>query len=165
MNDRTREIRPMGHPYPSTTPRKRPTVLIIDDDVDMLAALEIYLEGNGFEVKTANRGVDALRLAIGTDFDAILCDMVMPRMPGDMFFLAVSKVKPHLCKRFVFITGHSAEPGVAAFLAATQQPVLTKPGGINHLLEVLNETVRATPQPAALRRFGPASSGRFAVAR
>jgi DNA-binding response OmpR family regulator len=123
-------------PDPSTRLAIRPTALIVDDDEEMLDALEIYLSGNGYEVKTASRAVVGLRLAMEIDFDVIICDMVMPRLPGDMFFLAISKVKRHLCERFIFITGHSNDPRVAAFLSATMQPVLSKPAGLDDLLEV-----------------------------
>jgi DNA-binding NtrC family response regulator len=156
-----------GSQSPPSGPQRQPAVLIIDDDVEMLSALEIYLDGNGYAVKTASRGVDGLRLVMANDFDAIVCDMVMPRMPGDMFFLAVSKVKPEMSKRFVFITGHSHEPAVAAFLAATGQPVLTKPGGLDHLLEVLGWTVRAArgERPIPAKEIGLNSSARFAGVR
>lgn len=112
----------------------------------MTAALEIYLEGNDYSVATAHRAVDGLRQVMERDFDAIVCDMMMPRMPGDMFFLAVSKVKPHMCRRFVFITGRRGEPGVAAFLATTPQPVLAKHGGLHELLPVL---ARLIERPSA----------------
>ena len=145
--------------------RQKPTVLIVDDDLEMLEALEVYLHHCGFKVKTANRGVDGLRCAMDTDFDAILCDMVMPRFPGDMFYLAISKVKPHLCKRFVFITGHAGDPSVAAFIAATQQPVLTKPAGLDHLLGVLQWIIRTnSSRQVESRRMEASPNGRLVLA-
>jgi CheY-like chemotaxis protein len=99
------------------------------------------------------------------DFDAILCDMVMPRLAGDMFYLAISKVKPHLCKRFVFITGHASDPSIAAFLAATQQPVLAKPAGLDHLLGVLQWIIRTNSSIVAeKRRMEATPNGRLVLA-
>jgi DNA-binding NtrC family response regulator len=135
---RQTSTRPSFLPQSSAThSRARPSVLIIDDDPDITAALTLNLELHGFFVKVSNRAAEALRTVMAQDFDAIICDMVMPTMRGDMFYLAVSKVKPHLCKRFVFITGCGSEPSIAAFLAAAQRPVLHKPLAISDLLEVL----------------------------
>jgi response regulator RpfG family c-di-GMP phosphodiesterase len=52
---------------------------------------------------------------------------MMPNMPGDMFFLAVQRTKPHLCRRFIFITGHADNPRVTKFLQDTNATVLMKP--------------------------------------
>ena len=130
------------------TPRHKPTVLIVDDDLEMLETLEVYLHHCGFKVKTANRGVDGLRCAMDTDFDVILCDM-----------------KPHLCKRFVFFTGHASDPSVAPFIAATQQPVLTKPARLDHLIGVLQWIIRTNSnRPAENRRMEASPNGRLALA-
>ncbi len=117
--------------------RARKTILVIDDDVDITEVLAAILRADGYRVEVANRAVDGLLRAMETDFDAIICDMVMPCLRGDMFFLAVSRVKPHLCERFIFISGHGDEPAIAAFLGAVQQPVLSKPLRVDDFLEVL----------------------------
>jgi hypothetical protein len=74
-------------------------VLVVDDDEDVTSVLAAILETHGYEVTRLNRAVEALTAAIAADFDAIVCDMIMPGMPGDMFYVAVSKVKPHLAKQ------------------------------------------------------------------
>ena len=116
---------------------RRPSVLIIDDDTDLTETLKALLQLEGFVVTTYNRAVDALRKVMERDFDAIICDMVMPTLRGDMFYLAVSKVKPHLCKRFIFVTAYGSDPSIAAFLSATERPVLHKPVAIDDILDVL----------------------------
>jgi DNA-binding NtrC family response regulator len=110
-------------------------VLVVDDDEDVTSVLAAILETHGYEVTRLNRAVEALTAAIAADFDAIVCDMIMPGMPGDMFYVAVSKVKPQLAKRFIFITGHGGNPTVAAFLDSVQQPVVYKPFGMDDLLD------------------------------
>jgi DNA-binding NarL/FixJ family response regulator len=85
-----------------------------------------------------DRGAAGVDLVMRFDFDTIICDMAMPRMSGEMFYVAVSRVKPHLCKRFIFYTGHGADPAIAPFLATTEQPVLSKPLGFDLLLETVD---------------------------
>lgn len=102
-------------------------VLIVEDDLELAEVLRVVIESRGFEVCVAHRGVDALWDVLSRDYDAIVCDMVMPKMSGDMFYLAVKKMKPHLCRRFLFITGHHQEPRIAAFLSSVSGAVLLKP--------------------------------------
>ena len=78
------------------------------------------------------------------EFDVILCDVLMPRMAGDMFYLAVQKTKPHLCDRFLFITGHSKNPKVDIFLKKTGRLVLTKPVAIDQLTGAISHILRKT---------------------
>jgi DNA-binding NtrC family response regulator len=113
------------------SPIKR--VLLLEDDVDLCHALKEWLEMNGCRVTVVHRGVEGVTEIMKSDFDAIVCDMVMPLMPGDMFYLAVSKTKPHLCERFVFITGYRDRPDVAKFLWEFHGPTLNKPLNLEEL--------------------------------
>lgn len=129
-------------------------VLVLDDDEEITCVLTAILETQGYEVTTVNKAVEGLVAAMTCDFDAIICDMVMPNMPGDMYYVAVSRAKPHLCSRFVFITGHGSNPKVAEFLAKLQQPVLYKPFGMDELLEAVVKTIAAAEcldSPATLK--------------
>src|ERR1700712_2430515 len=92
------------------------SILLLDDDVELADTLKMLLESRNFVVTTVKNGVEGLREIMSLDFDIIMCDMMMPSMPGDMFYLAVQRTKPHLCKRFIFITGHSDKPKIEEFL-------------------------------------------------
>ena len=72
------------------------------------------------------------------DFDVIICDMAMPTMPGDMFYLAVQKVKPHLCPRFLFVTGNGGDPRTNDFLQSSDGLVLFKPVPSDELLQMIS---------------------------
>jgi len=114
------------------SPVKR--VLLLEDDVDLCGALKDWLEMHECAVTIVHRGVEGLTEVMKSDFDAIVCDMIMPLMPGDMFYLAVSKAKPHLCTRFVFVTGHRDRPDIAKFLWEFHGPTLNKPLDLEELL-------------------------------
>ncbi len=64
---------------------KLATVLVVDDDVKLLNLIKTYLENNGFEVYTAENGIDALRVQDFYVFDIIVCDWMMPVMDGMEF--------------------------------------------------------------------------------
>jgi CheY-like chemotaxis protein len=61
--------------------RKRPLVLLVDDNVQQREMYEVALEPD-FDIVTAGRGADAIVLARERDPDAIVLDVRMPGMSG-----------------------------------------------------------------------------------
>ena len=120
------------------------SILLLDDDIELADTLKALLESRNFVVTTVGNGVEGLREVMDLDFDVIICDMVMPSLAGDMFYLAVQKTKPHLCDRFVFITGHSDNPRVDAFLKKTNGHVLIKPVLTEELVPMISEVLNKT---------------------
>jgi DNA-binding response OmpR family regulator len=114
------------------------SILLLDDDVDLADTLKALLETRNFVVTTVRNGAEGLREIMALDFDVIMCDLMMPTMPGDMFFTAVQRAKPQLCERFIFITGHSEKPGVETFLKKTNALVLAKPVNTEELISTIS---------------------------
>lgn len=119
---------------------KRKSVLILEDDNSFAAAVRETLEEQDYRVTVVSNGAEGMQQIIASDFDAIVCDMVMPNFPGDMFYLAVERTRPQLCKRFIFITGHQDNPKVTQFIQQVQCTVLWKPFEMRRLFDAL-ETV------------------------
>ena len=57
-------------------------VLLVDDSREVTAVIGSALRGEGYEVLTANDGVEGLKIAFSQKPDLILCDAVMPKMDG-----------------------------------------------------------------------------------
>ena len=53
-------------------------ILIVEDDPDLLASLAQALREEGYAVDTADNGDDGLFNAEGTDYDAIVLDVMLP---------------------------------------------------------------------------------------
>jgi CheY-like chemotaxis protein len=117
-------------------PKKK--ILILDDDFIFADLIRLHLERSGYEVELAADGVQGIKKIMVNDYSAILCDMVMPNLAGDMFYAAVERVKPQLCPRIVFVTGQRGDRKVEDFIRKVHAPVLWKPFQMN----VLFETVR-----------------------
>ncbi|WP_284123880.1 response regulator [Parerythrobacter aestuarii] len=60
-------------------------ILIVDDDTILSGLLQLTLELEGYAVTTAPDGSDALAILKTQDFDAIILDIVMPKMDGIKF--------------------------------------------------------------------------------
>lgn len=58
------------------------TILVVDDEKDIVSALEIYLRAEGYRVLSAGNGKEALSVAAREDVHLILMDIMMPVMDG-----------------------------------------------------------------------------------
>ena len=126
------------------------SLLMLEDDLAFADMLRVFLESNSFKVTLATDGVAGLHRVLTADFDIILCDLVMPNVPGDMFYVAVERTKKHLCKRFVFMTGYKTDPKWNGFLSKVGGPVMAKPFALADLLStiqtVLTENALGGPE-------------------
>lgn len=125
-----------------TAEAKRHHVLVVDDNLELAQTFKQLLEENGYTVTLAPNGVLALKTILKSDVDAVVCDLKMPQLEGDMFYITVERVKPSLCQRFVFITGMGADPKFRPFINQVQVPVLFKPVAVHVLLEEIGKAVR-----------------------
>jgi DNA-binding NarL/FixJ family response regulator len=65
--------------------REQKRLLLIDDDPNLILLVKDYLEFRGFEVVTAENGLEALDLLAQQLPDMIVCDVMMPEMDGYTF--------------------------------------------------------------------------------
>lgn len=65
------------------------TVLVCDDDPDILESLRIFLSNEGYNVLTAVDGVDALEKIKSADIHCVVLDIMMPRLDGLKATLAI----------------------------------------------------------------------------
>ena len=66
------------------------TILIVDDDPDVVESTKVVLESAGYNVKTTVDGLDALTALKTEGYDLVVSDIEMPRMNG---FELVSKIR------------------------------------------------------------------------
>jgi len=112
-------------------------VLLLEDDPSFKDIMQCFLAENNFHVVAVQNGVEGVHKVLADDFEVILCDMLMPTLPGDMFFRAVERMRPHLCDRFIFMTGYRGNAKVNEFISAVNGTVLTKPFQVDDLLELI----------------------------
>ena len=117
---------------------ERTTVLVLEDYAAFAEVLKVTLEAQDYSVTVVPSGVEGVQKILHSDFDVIVCDMVMPNFPGDMFYRAVQNSRPHLCKRFVFISGHQDNPKVTNFIKEVGGMVLWKPFKMSRLLDAID---------------------------
>ena len=57
-------------------------LLLVDDDVKLCRLVRDYLEPMGYSVTVAHTGPDGLEMAVGTEFDAVILDVMLPAING-----------------------------------------------------------------------------------
>ena len=57
-------------------------ILVVDDDQNICEVLRLYFENEGYEVRTANDGVDGVNAFKAFDPDLVLLDVMMPKKDG-----------------------------------------------------------------------------------
>src|SRR4051794_18507362 len=92
----------MEHPMSQTTQR---TILVVDDEEQILRALKRSLTREGFKVFPFNRPADALAALKDLRPEVVLSDHLMPEMTGLEFLKAVRNRAPDTCR--IMLTGHA----------------------------------------------------------
>ena len=124
-------------------------VLVVDDDPDLLALIEIQLKHHGHTVLTASSGPTALSLVAerGAPEVAVL-DVAMPAMNGFELFHAFREL-PIAAFPIVFLSARVTPSDVEAG-RALDALYLTKPYVMNALLEAIDQSLRGvTPEAEA----------------
>lgn len=132
---------------------KPSVVMVVDDDASVRNSTKALLEAEGYGVRTAADGLDALSQLEGTDVDLLVVDVTMPVMDGLGFcrvFRATGSRTPIL-----LLTARSAVEDCVAGLDAGADDYLTKPFDAQVLTARLRALARRLPPvsgpPAGLR--------------
>jgi two-component system NtrC family sensor kinase len=137
---------PLEIKRPAAGSAKR-TVLVVDDEPNIVALLQMVLTQDGYEVGTATNGQEALERIAARSYDLILSDMRMPGMDGRKLFDAVKKHNPALADRIVFVTGDTVSPDTQAFFEETGNRWLSKPFKIAQVVDTVNEVLEKEAVP------------------
>jgi PAS domain S-box-containing protein len=115
------------------------TVLVVEDEAALGAAVAEALRDAGFDVARAADGVEALEQVNARTFDVIICDLKMPRLDGPAFHRQLVASHPMLARRVLFVTGDVAGTEAERFLEESGCRWLAKPFRLRDLLRTTRE--------------------------
>ena len=125
------------------TPDAPGRVLLVDDERLVRTATARILRGI-CEVVSVGSVAEAIELLdAGEEFDAILCDLMMPVMSGIEFHAWLIDHYPQQVPKVVFVTGGVFTPRTQDYLASVSNTRLEKPIKIDALRQLVTEMVRA----------------------
>ena len=99
-------------------------ILVCDDERDIVAALKIYLESDGYCVHTAYSGEEALRVAKTEPVQLALMDIMMPGMDG---ITAMAKLREFTNIPVILLTAKSEDSDKILGLSVGADDYITKP--------------------------------------
>jgi CheY-like chemotaxis protein len=117
--------------------------LPVDDEPSMAIALARLLRRDGHTVEIAANGRLALAMLQERAYALILSDLRMPELDGPGLYRALEVHYPHLCQRFILLTGDILSPKVLAFVAESGVPRLTKPFTAAAVRSAIQQALRA----------------------
>ena len=135
-------------------------ILLVDDEPDILEFIGYNLKKEGFEVETANNGVEGLRQAKVFRPDLILLDVMMPLMDGMEMCSELRKLESFKDTLVVFLSARAEDFSQLAGYEAGANDYILKPikpkvlvSKLNALLKLKNTNERAQDQIIKLKNF------------
>lgn len=114
-------------------------ILIIDDEEIIRSTLQEILEYEDYQIDTASDGKEGYEKIVETDYDAVICDIKMPRMNGLEVLEKANAIKPDAT--FIMISGHG---DIETAVEATKKGAydfIQKPPDLNRLLLTVRNAV------------------------
>jgi len=120
-----------------------PTILVVDDNEDLLETFAMILKRRGFNVETADNGASAVDKFKEQDFDVTLMDIVMPEMNGVEAFRRIREMQPEAS--IILMTAYSDEEMIQTARDEGARRVINKPIRIDQLIELIKEAAAGQP--------------------
>ena len=122
-------------------------ILVCDDEEDIVAALKIYLEADGYCIHAAYTGADALKIVREEPVQLALMDIMMPGMDG---ITAMAKLREFSNIPVILLTAKSEDSDKILGLSVGADDYITKPFNILELKARIRALIRRSSMaPAA----------------
>jgi len=117
-------------------------ILVVDDDILVVEALEELLKSSGYQVRVAMRGQEALEILEKERFDLLILDVVMPKMTGFDVCCAVRKRDDEMSTvKIIMLTAKTDARNAEAREECGCDLYLTKPIDPDKLKELIRNTL------------------------
>ena len=121
-----------------SNPKRRPEILVVDDDFVIRALLIMHLERAGYVVHVAEDAVDAGKFLLGGNPpDLLLLDVYMPFLAGDEFVRLIRSEESLSQLKIVVMTQDRSDDLYARMKRLGVSEILSKPYDSDDLLKVI----------------------------
>lgn len=120
---------------------KSSTILVVDDEPDLLTLLSLLLRAQGFEPVTANDGYQAIEIAKSRPISLVLLDVMMPELDG---FETCRRLKADPQTQAIPVVYLSAKPRLDTGELCGVVSHVTKPFEVDELLATIHKFARTT---------------------
>ena len=116
-------------------------ILLVDDNEEFLDSTKDVLEVEGYEVFTAKKGEDAIRMVGEQPFEVILMDIKMSGLSGVETFIEMKKINPSV--KVIMVTAYSVESLIRQALEEGAYAVFKKPLNMSVLLKEIDIIIKS----------------------
>ena len=120
---------------------QKPNILIIDDDIELCEMLAEYLESENFSVDKAHDGVAGATQAQAKNYDAIVLDVMMPKMDG---FSVLRELRPTNTTPIIMLTAKGEDIDRIVGLEMGADDYVPKPCNPRELVARIKAVLRRT---------------------
>ena len=120
---------------------ERSAVLVVDDDESIRHFIEQILIRSGFDVVSANDGISAIEKIAAADFDAIVLDLMMPRLDGFGVLRYLHDSNARMVPRTVVATASPRDAANRELRDICR--ILVKPFDAGRLIDAIHECLAA----------------------
>lgn len=113
-------------------PSPKARLLVVEDDPAILSGLMDVLVFNGYDVEGADDGADGLRQALGSRFDLIILDVMLPSLDGFSICRRIRENNPS--QGILMLTAKGAEDDVVTGFKAGADDYVCKPFSLRELM-------------------------------
>ena len=118
--------------------------LVVDDDIILLEHASAVLRRAGYHVETAGDGMNALAMFRASHFDAVVCDIRMPKLSGISFLKNLRLTAQSTC-RVVFLSAMDDQNIRREATDAGAVAYLLKPASSKAIVEAVSGVASAQP--------------------
>ena len=136
----------------------QPTILVVDDERDLVELIKFNLERHRYQVLAAHDGEAALEIARRSDPDLVILDLLLPRKSGREVAAALKSEPATRSIPIIMLTALSGEGDIVTGLQIGADDYVTKPFSVEVLLARVAAVLRRQPVGADERsvvRAGP----------
>jgi len=120
------------------------TILIVDDELDIINLLNFNLQNEGFRTLTATDGEQGLETALSSHPDLIILDVMMPKMDGLEVLRALRRQEETRHIPVIFLTAKDSEMDEVVGLELGADDYIVKPIAIRKLITRVKMALRKT---------------------
>lgn len=114
-------------------------ILLVDDEPNILLALDFLFRREGYQIKTATNGLQALEIAEHFRPDLIILDVMMPGLDGFETAKRLRQEETHNDMKIIFLTAKGAQSDRQTGYAIGGEYYIVKPFDNDDLLQTVRE--------------------------
>ena len=121
----------------------RATILVVDDEIDILEMIEVGLAAQGYAVVLANSGEDAMAVFETRQADLVICDIKMPGVDGIATIRRLRELDPQLPA--IVLTGYLSPHTLDECNELGAVQLIRKPFVFSELSSLVETSLRRRP--------------------